>query len=60
MINVNRRYLLSALTVAMLLVAPACKQTGEDKEVNEMSQKAAELEKLTRRPPSRVPSRPAS
>ena len=46
MINVNRRYLLSALTVSILLVAPACNRTGENKEVKEMAQKAAELEKL--------------
>jgi hypothetical protein len=42
----KRRNFLSALTVLMLLVAPACNRTGENKEIKEMSQKAAELEKL--------------
>ena len=45
-ININNRNFLSALTVSILLVAPACNRTGENKEVKEMTQKAAEMEKL--------------
>ncbi len=45
-ININNRNFLSALTVSILLVAPACNRTGENKEVKEMAQKAAEMEKL--------------
>ena len=41
------RIFLSALTVAVLLVAPGCKRSGEDKEIHELSQKAAELDKLS-------------
>ena len=43
------RYLVGALTVAMLLVAPACKKVGENKEIKDLSQKAAQLDELTRK-----------
>ncbi|WP_316412656.1 coiled-coil domain-containing protein [Mesoterricola silvestris] len=33
----------------MLTVSPACKKTGEDKEINELSQKAAELDKMSQK-----------
>jgi len=41
------RYLLGAFAVAALMVSPACKKTGEDKEIHELSQKAAELDKMS-------------
>jgi hypothetical protein len=41
------RYLLGALAVAVLAVSPACKKTGEDKEIHDLTQKAAELDKMT-------------
>jgi len=44
--NTNYRNFLSALIVSILLAAPACNRTGENKEIKEMSQRAAELEKL--------------
>jgi len=43
------RYLFAALTVTLLLVAPACKKTGEDKEIHDLSQKAAELDKMSQK-----------
>ncbi|BDU73983.1 hypothetical protein METEAL_31570 [Mesoterricola silvestris] len=43
------RFLFGALAVAMLTVSPACKKTGEDKEINELSQKAAELDKMSQK-----------
>ncbi len=47
MITTNHhRNFLTALTISILLVAPACNRTGENKEVKEMTQKASELEKL--------------
>ncbi len=36
-----------AMTVAMLILAPACRRSGEDKEIKDLSQKAAELDKLS-------------
>lgn len=41
------RFFLSSVTVAMLMLAPACKPSGEDKEIKDLSQKAAELDKLS-------------
>jgi len=38
---------LAALTVGLLLLAPACNRSGEDKEIRDLSQKAAELDKLS-------------
>jgi DNA repair exonuclease SbcCD ATPase subunit len=35
------------MTLVLLLVAPACKRSGEDKEIRDLSQKAAELDKLS-------------
>jgi hypothetical protein len=43
------RYLMGAFTVAVLLVAPACKKEGENKEIRDLSQKAAELDKLSQK-----------
>lgn len=49
--NVSRiaRLLFGALAVAMLTISPACKKTGEDKEIHELSQKAAELDKMSQK-----------
>ena len=41
------RNLLGALTVTMLLVAPACNRTGENKEIKDLAQKAAEVDQLS-------------
>jgi hypothetical protein len=41
------RFFLGSMTVAMLLLAPACRPSGEDKEIKDLSQKAAELDKLS-------------
>ena len=41
------RYFLGALTIVLLATAPACKRTGENKEIRDLSQKAAELDKLS-------------
>ena len=41
------RYFMGALTIAVLLTAPACKKTSENKEIRDLSQKAMELDKLT-------------
>jgi hypothetical protein len=41
------RLFLGALMVAGLLAIPACKRSGEDKEIHELAQKAAELDKLS-------------
>ncbi len=41
------RFFLGAMTVTMLMLAPACKSSGEDKEIKDLSQKAAELDKLS-------------
>jgi len=41
------RFLLGAVAVAALMLAPACKPSGEDKEIRDLSQKAAELDKLS-------------
>jgi hypothetical protein len=35
------------MTLAVLLVAPACKRSGEEKEIRDLSQKAAELDQLS-------------
>jgi hypothetical protein len=43
------RFLLGALTIAVLLVAPGCKKVGENKEIKDLSQKAAQLDELTRK-----------
>jgi hypothetical protein len=43
------RYLLGALAVAVLAISPACKKTGEDKEIHDLSQKAAELDKMSQK-----------
>jgi len=40
------RYFLGALTVGALLFGPACNRAGDTKEIKELSQKAAELDKL--------------
>jgi len=40
-------FFLCAMTLAVLLVAPACKRSGEDKEIRDLSQKAAELDQLS-------------
>jgi predicted nucleic acid-binding Zn-ribbon protein len=41
------RFLVGVLVLMVMLVAPACKRSGEDKEIKDLSQKAAELDKLT-------------
>jgi hypothetical protein len=41
------RFSLAAITVGLLLLAPACNRSGEDKEIRDLSQKAAELDKLS-------------
>jgi len=41
------RFSLAAMTVGLLLLAPACNRSGEDKEIRDLSQKAAELDKLS-------------
>jgi len=41
------RLFLSAVAVAALMLAPACRRSGEDKEIRDLSQKAAELDKLS-------------
>jgi hypothetical protein len=41
------RFFLGAVTVAALMLAPACRRSGEDKEIRDLSQKAAELDKLS-------------
>jgi predicted nucleic acid-binding Zn-ribbon protein len=41
------RFFLGAMTVTALALAPACKSSGEDKEIKDLSQKAAELDKLS-------------
>ena len=40
-------FFLCAMTLAVLVVAPACKRSGEDKEIRDLSQKAAELDQLS-------------
>ena len=40
------RIIMSAMAVAMLTLAPACRRSGEDREIKELAQKAAELDKL--------------
>ena len=44
--NVVHRNFMTVLALSILLVAPACNRTGENKDVKEMAQKAEELEKL--------------
>jgi ABC-type phosphate transport system auxiliary subunit len=41
------RLFLGLAILAALLAAPACRRTGEDKEIHDLSQKAAELDKLS-------------
>ena len=41
------RYFMGALTVAVLLMAPACKRGSENKEIRDLSKKAAELDQLS-------------
>jgi len=41
------RFSLGTLVMGMLLLAPACNRSSEDKEIQNLSQKAAELDKLT-------------
>jgi hypothetical protein len=41
------RFFLGAVTVAALMLGPACRRSGEDKEIRDLSQKAAELDKLS-------------
>ena len=41
------RFLFGAMTLATLVLAPACRRSGEDKEIRDLSQKAAELDKLS-------------
>jgi len=43
------RLLLSAFAVVFLVLAPACKKVGENKEIKDLSQKAAQLDELTRK-----------
>ncbi len=40
------RFLVGVLVLMVMLAAPACKRSGEDKEIKDLSQKAAELDKL--------------
>lgn len=35
------RFLFGAMTLATLVLAPACRRSGEDKEIRDLSQKAA-------------------
>jgi hypothetical protein len=35
--------------VAVIMVSPSCKKTGEDKEIHDLSQKAAELDKMSQK-----------
>jgi hypothetical protein len=41
------RFSLAALAVGLMLVVPACNRSSEDKEIRNLSQKAAELDKLS-------------
>ncbi|MDR3670313.1 MAG: hypothetical protein P4L36_05685 [Holophaga sp.] len=41
------RFSLGALAIGLLLAAPACHRSSEDKEIRDLSQKAAELDKLS-------------
>ena len=43
------RYFLGVLTVAVLILAPACKKVGENKEIKDLSQKAAQLDALSQK-----------
>lgn len=45
--NHLRRFFLSAMTLTMVLVSPACNRTGENKQVKDMAQKAAEVDQLS-------------
>jgi hypothetical protein len=40
------RFLLCTMTLAVLLVSSACRPSGEDKEIRDLSSKAAQLDKL--------------
>jgi len=44
--NINHRLVLGALTALLFLASPGCNRTGENREIKDLSQKAAELEKL--------------
>lgn len=46
-LNRLSRFLLCAAAAGLLLLAPACRRSGEDKEIRDLSQKAAELDKLS-------------
>lgn len=46
-VNPLSRFLRCVLALALLMAAPACNRTGEDKEIKDLSQKAAELDKLS-------------
>lgn len=48
-LNPFTRYLFGALTVAILMISPACKKTGEDKVNQDLQQKAMELDKLSQK-----------
>jgi hypothetical protein len=48
-LNRIARYVFGALTVAILTFSPACKKSGEDKLNQDLSQKAAELDKLSQK-----------
>jgi hypothetical protein len=41
------RCLFGAMTLAILMLVPACRRSGEDKEIRDLSQKAAELDQLS-------------
>jgi hypothetical protein len=41
------RHFLGALAVTMLVLSPACKKSGQDKEITNLQEKAAELDKLS-------------
>jgi len=43
------RLLFGALTIAVLMTTPACRKTGEDKEIVDLKQKAAELDKMSQK-----------
>jgi predicted nucleic acid-binding Zn-ribbon protein len=45
--HLNHRLVLGALTALLFLAAPGCNRTGENREIKDLSQKAAELEKLS-------------
>lgn len=45
--NLKHRFALGALVALLFLAVPGCNRTGENREIKDLSQKAAELEKLS-------------